>query len=470
MKNSFLFSKILKDLDVDFLLKNLYPIFKNTICGDLFLENEISHSIMMENGKIIKNIKDYLKGFSIRKYSNNITYMFSSTDLNLNNILNYINKINKLLGFPNEKLLINEIPLISSKNFQNIYEKTNKIENNFQDLLKEINEYIQLKPFVSNLIISVNHESNHREIYNEKLQVVEKITNLWSLRMNLTLEKDGKYETFYRTLSNQESIEFIKRNWKKLADELWHDANELFSAKFLEAGNYTILCAPGDAGTIIHEAVGHALESDLLFTNNSCFTNKQGEKIANNIVTVIDDGTIENARGTIDYDDEGNKAHKNILIKNGEFIGELNNKIYAHKTNRSFSGNGRREHFNNDVIPRMTNTYLEAGTSKLQNMLEKIKKGVYMKFIGGGQVNTATGSFVFEGKISYMIENGKITHPLKEVMLMGNCKDILNNIVDISEDMSLCNSGGYCGKDGQMVPVTVGGPFFAINNVTIGGK
>lgn len=468
--NNFIASKILKDLDADFLIKNLYPILQETICGDLFLENEISHTIIMENGKIIKNIKSYLKGFSLRKYTNNITYMFSSTNITIDNILLYINKVNNLLSIENKPFLIDKIPLISTKNFEKIHEEKDATTNDSQDFLKEINEYIYGKPYVSNLVISINYENNHREIYNEKFQVVEKITNFWSLRLNLTLKKDNTYETFYRSISNQESINFLKNNWKKIADELWHDANELLKSKFLTAGTYTILCAPGDAGTIIHEAVGHALESDLLFTNNSCFTNKQGEKIANDIVTVIDDGTIENARGTIDYDDEGNKAHKNILIKDGIFVGELNNKIYANKSKKKFSGNGRREHFDEDVIPRMTNTYLEAGTSKFEDMLKKIQRGIYVKFIGGGQVDTATGSFVFEGKISYMIENGEITFPLKEVMLMGNCKDILYNIVEISENMSLCHSGGYCGKDGQMVPVTVGGPFFTINNVTIGGK
>jgi TldD protein len=469
MKNLFVCSKILKDLNVNFLIKNLYPLFQDTICGDLFLENEITHNIIMENGKVIKNIKNYLKGFSVRIYKNHITYMLSSTDVTLDNIGLYINKLLKILNILPNEIQLNNVPLISTKNFQKFYKKEID-DNDAKKLLKEIHTYINNKGYVSNLILSINYENNHREIYNEKLEVVEKITNHWSLRFNLTLQKDKTYETFYRSISNQDSIDFLKDNWKKIADELWADAYELLKATFLTAGTYTILCAPGDAGTIIHEAVGHALESDLLFTNNSCFSNKQGEKIANDIVTVIDDGTIENARGTIDYDDEGNEAKKNILIKDGIFVGELNNKIYAYKSKNKFSGNGRRQHFDDDVIPRMTNTYLAAGTSKFEDMLAKIDKGVYVKFIGGGQVDTATGSFVFEGKISYMIENGKITHPLKEVMLMGNCKDILHNIIEISENMLLCHSGGYCGKDGQNVPVTVGGPFFTIKNVTIGGK
>lgn len=462
---SFFKSKIIPELDINILQNNIFPAIGNSVCGDLFLEKENSFIILMENGKVIKNIQNSLKGFSIRKYINNIMYLLSSSDLNINKIIEYSKKISN----NKEDFNYKEINFLNTKNFLEKYHFNFNYTEELKLLIGKINNYIFSKKHVSNLIINFNYVKNHREIYNEKFEVVEKIHILFTLRFNLTLKKDDKYEVFYRAISNQD-YEYILKNWQKIADELWEDGYSLLNGKTINAGIYTILCAPGDAGTILHEAVGHALETDALFTNTSCFSNEQNKKIANDCVTVVDDGTVEDARGTIEYDDEGTRAQKNILIKNGIFVGEMNNKIYAYKSNQKPSGNGRREHFDCEVIPRMTNTYLEAGKEDADLMLKNIKNGIFVKFIGGGQVNTSVGSFVFEGKIAYLIENGKLTSSLKEVMLMGNCKDILNNIIAVSKDMSLCHSGGYCGKDGQQVPVTVGGPYFVINNVTVGGK
>jgi TldD protein len=468
--NYFKQSKIIPSLTSKILKEEILPYIHNDLCGDLFIEENFTAQITSENGKIVRNSKSLSSGFSVRKVNNEeLVYLLGSTDVSLENILNYVQKLYTISG---EKVPISQenFSIYTTREFDVLKAKKEFIENKTCDFIMKIYEYMKNKDYIQNIIINIVCGKNHREIYSEALKVTEKYRVMWSLNINITLKKDNKYEVFYKSISSQKGFGFLEEKWQELADFVWNGANDLLNAIEIEAGTKIIVCAPGESGTMLHEAVGHALESDFLTTNNSCFSGKQGKIIGNQCVTVIDDGDIEGVRGTIEYDDEGTKAQHNILIKNGVFTGELSDKINSKKQNMNSSGNGRRESFAHNVIPRMTNTYLAAGSSLLQEMIGKIKEGIFVKDIGGGQVDISTGSFVFAARLAYLIEDGKITSPIKGVMLMGNATRALHDIIEVGNDLSLCNGSGSCGKNGQMVPVCVGCPSFTLQNITVGGK
>lgn len=461
-------SKILPNLKYEDFLNHIFPYIYSSICGDLFLEKNSIYFISLENGKIKENLVKKIKGFSVRKYTD-MLYVLSSNFLSLENIFLYCKKLynisNKIYNLPDNLSLEYK----SNKNFSSleIEEFSEEISINF---LKEIYDYILLNEFVCNTIISINLNKNHREIYNEKKEIIENFKSIWSLSIQVTFKKEDKIETFYKSLSSQKGFVFLKENWKNLVNFILKSGNDLLKAKEITAGSYTIVCAAGESGTIIHEAVGHALESDFLYNNTSCFSNQKFQKIANEQVNVVDDGSLEGARGSIFYDDEGNESKINYLIKDGIFVGEINDKTYSFFSNQKNSCNSRRENFLCKPIPRMTNTFLLPGNNSLEKMISEINYGIFVMDIGGGQVDISTGDFVFQAKISYLIENGKITDPLKGVMLMGNAKKTLFNIDAIGNDLSVIFSGGTCGKNGQNVPVCVGCPSFRIKEIVIGGK
>lgn len=469
--NNFMESSIVSELTLNEFKNNIFPFIYSHICGDLFIEENSIFRMTLENGKITNNVKSISKGFSVRKVNEEGTvYLLSSTDVTLSRIIEYSKKLWNLTSKETPPTSHDNFQFHQTKDFHSIKASRETINNETHSFIHEIYEYLKNKSYISNVIITIGCSRNHREIYNEKMHIVEKFRCIWSLHINITLKRDNQQEVFYKGISSQMGFAYLKQEWKELANYVYDAANDLLNAIPVKAGSKTIVCAPGECGTMLHEAVGHALESDFLFNKSSCFSGKKGHTIANSCVTVIDDGTIDGVRGTIEYDDEGTKATHNILIQNGMFTGELSSKFYSHKQGINATGNGRRESFAHNAIPRMTNTYLAAGSSSLQEMITNVKNGIFVKDIGGGQVVTSTGAFVFAARLAYLIENGKVTSPIKGAMLMGNCTSALFNIVEVGNDWSLCKGSGNCGKNGQTVPVCVGCPSFTLQNITIGGE
>ena len=258
----------------------------------------------------------------------------------------------------------------------------------------------------------------------------------------------------------------------KVAEELAKEAGRvtmaMLPAEDAPAGEYPIVLAKGDCGTFFHEAIGHSLEGDGARKKTTCFWDKKGEMIATKKVSLADDGTVPGARGSINVDDEGTLGQKNILIDKGECTGFLCDKLNAKLMGTKSTGNGRRESYQHYPIPRMTNTYLMAGQDDPEDILKSVKKGIYIAKIGGGNVSPTTGRFVFSVPEGYMIEDGKITTPLKGIQLMGNGPDVLMNITMVGPDLEIWG-GGTCGKDGQGKPVSDGNPTLKVAKITIGG-
>ncbi|MDP4837216.1 MAG: metalloprotease TldD [Burkholderiales bacterium] len=235
------------------------------------------------------------------------------------------------------------------------------------------------------------------------------------------------------------------------------------------AGEMTVVLGAGWPGILLHEAIGHGLEGDFNRKGSSAFTGRIGERVAAKGVTVVDDGTIPDRRGSLSVDDEGTPTARTVLIDDGILCGYMQDTLNARLMGVSPTGNGRRESYAHVPMPRMTNTYMLNGAMEREEILSSVKNGIYAANFGGGQVDIVSGKFVFSASEAYLIENGKITKPVKGATLIGNGPDVLTRVSMIGNDMSLDSGVGTCGKDGQSVPVGVGQPTLRIDGLTVGG-
>jgi TldD protein len=253
------------------------------------------------------------------------------------------------------------------------------------------------------------------------------------------------------------------------AEKAVHQAVVNLGAKPAPAGVMTVVLGAGWPGILLHEAIGHGLEADFNRKGSSAFSGRIGERVAADGVTVVDDGTIARRRGSLNIDDEGNPTQCTMLIENGILKGYLQDSLNARLMNTSVTGNGRRESFAHIPMPRMTNTYMLNGDSSPEDIISSVKHGLYAVNFGGGQVDITSGKFVFSAAEAYMVEDGKITYPVKGATLIGNGPDVLKRVAMIGNDMSLDPGVGTCGKEGQSVPVGVGQPTLRIDGLTVGG-
>jgi len=235
------------------------------------------------------------------------------------------------------------------------------------------------------------------------------------------------------------------------------------------AGEMTVVLGPGWPGVLLHEAIGHGLEGDFNRKGSSAFSGRIGQRVAAKGVTVLDDGTLADRRGSLNIDDEGQASQSNVLIEDGILMGYMQDAMNARLMKVRPTGNGRRESYAHVPMPRMTNTYMLAGEKKPEEIVASISKGLYATNFGGGQVDITSGKFVFSASEAYWVENGKIQYPVKGATLVGNGPDALTRVTMIGNDMSLDSGVGTCGKEGQSVPVGVGQPTLRIDGLTVGG-
>ena len=235
------------------------------------------------------------------------------------------------------------------------------------------------------------------------------------------------------------------------------------------AGTMTVVLGPGWPGVLLHEAVGHGLEGDFNRKGSSAFAGRMGQRVAAPGVTVVDDGTLPGRRGSLTVDDEGNPTQRTVLIEDGVLRGYMQDSLNARLMKMPLTGNARRESFAHVTLPRMTNTYMLAGSHDPREIIASVRKGLYATNFGGGQVDITNGKFVFSAAEAYLIEDGKVTHPVKGATLIGNGPDALTRVSMIGNDLALDSGIGTCGKEGQSVPVGVGQPTLKIEGLTVGG-
>ena len=231
----------------------------------------------------------------------------------------------------------------------------------------------------------------------------------------------------------------------------------------------TVVLGAGWPGILLHEAIGHGLEGDFNRKGTSAFSGRIGERVASDLCTVVDDGTLPGRRGSLSIDDEGTATENTVLIENGILKGYMQDKLNARLMGVKSTGNGRRESYASLPMPRMTNTYMLPGTHNPEEIIRSVKKGLYAKNFAGGQVDITSGKFVFSASEAYLIENGQITRAVKGATLIGNGPDVLTKVSMVGTDLQLDSGVGSCGKEGQSVPVGVGQPTLKIDGITVGG-
>jgi TldD protein len=264
--------------------------------------------------------------------------------------------------------------------------------------------------------------------------------------------------------------ELVQDNaWQRFADEAVRQALVNLEADAAPAGTMTVVLGPGWPGVLLHEAVGHGLEGDFNRKGTSAFSGRLGQKVAADCVTVVDDGTLPRRRGSLTVDDEGTPTERTVLIENGVLCTYMQDKLNARLMNMPTSGNGRRESFAHLPMPRMTNTFMLPGDYEAEEIIASVGRGLYAVNFAGGQVDITSGRFVFSASEAYLIENGKVTRPVKGATLIGNGPEAMTRVSMVGNDLRMDPGVGVCGKDGQSVPVGVGQPTLRIDGLTVGG-
>jgi TldD protein len=340
------------------------------------------------------------------------------------------------------------------------------------ELLYEIDKFARsLDPRVKNVFVSLGSEYKVILVATSQGLVTGDVQPLTRLNVSCIAEEDGNRQIgSYGGGGRVEFGFFIdNKDYERYAREAVRQALLNLEAVDAPAGTMDVVLGPGWPGILLHEAIGHGLEGDFNRKKTSAFTDRIGEKVASELCTVVDDGTIPSRRGSINIDDEGTPTHRTVLIEKGILKGYLQDKLNAGLMKMPLTGNGRRESYAHIPMPRMTNTFMLAGDSAPEDIVRSVKKGLYAVSFGGGQVDITSGKFVFSASEAYLIEDGKVTRPVKGATLIGNGPDVLTRVSRVGSDLKLDEGVGTCGKDGQSVPVGVGLPTIKIDGLTVGG-
>ncbi len=438
---------------------------------DIFFEETESRIISLEDSKIEQFASGKISGVGIRVVKDFNVFYSCFDEIKEKNFLDIIKNIksNFLIDRKNKKN-IHIQRIITNKN--NIKIPHNKIKTDKKiELLKDMDNYIRkISQNIKQVKLTLSEKIQDVKIINDTGNYV------WDKRIYTTFiifivaGKENIIETGYSVISGCAGYElFEQQDIKEKVNETAESALRLLDIKEKITGKMPAVISAKAGGTLIHEAVGHSLEADLVQKDMSeYYKDKTGEKVASSLITVIDDATLSGKRGSYNFDDEGIMSQKTILIENGILKNYLYDRITALKDKKNPTGNGRRESFLHIPIPRMSNIYIKPGKGKEKDLIKDTKTGIYIKKMGGGQVNTVTGEFIFEIKEGYKIENGKITKPVRDATLLGKGPEILKSIDAVCDDLGF--ESGTCGKDGQGVPVSDAQPTIRIPEILIGSK
>lgn len=291
------------------------------------------------------------------------------------------------------------------------------------------------------------------------------------LNVNIVAEQNGRRETGAYGIGGRYLYDdlFDEATWNRVIDTALDQALVNLESVDAPAGEMTVLLGPGWPGVLLHEAVGHGLEGDFNRKGTSAFSGRIGERVAAPGVTVVDDGTMTNRRGSLSIDDEGTPTSETVLIENGILKGYMQDRLNARLMGVEPTGNGRRESYEHAPMPRMTNTFMRGGEDDPAELLSRMKDGIFAKSFGGGQVDIVSGKFVFSCTEAYKVENGKLGAPIKGATLIGDGPSVLTRVTGIGNDMELDEGIGTCGKGGQSVPAGVGQPTLLVDGLTVGG-
>ena len=439
--------------------------------GELFVEEVFTENILLDDNKIKSSTFDNDKGFGIRTVKNDEIKFYHNSEVNEDTLKKGIKLIKTNRSINTEKLNKKII-----KTNKNLYDNTNPLYQRSLkqkiDLLEKINSYARkLDSSVKQVSVGINGNFQNVEIVKLGGNTFYDSRPLVRMNVSISIEKNGRVETGSYGFGGRHMYDklFSKKNWKCAIDSAFQQAKVKLKAKETPAGEQTVVLGPGWPGILLHEAIGHGLEGDFNRKQTSAFYDLVGKRVASDQVTIVDDGTIPERRGSLTIDDEGTPSQNTTLIENGILKGFMQDRLNARLMNKDSTGNGRRQSYSHIPMPRMTNTYMLSGKYDHDELIKSTKKGIYATQFSGGQVDITSGKFVFSASEAYEITNGKIGKPLKGATLIGNGPEILKEVAMVGNNLKLDNGIGTCGKEGQMVPVGVGQPSLKIKKLTVGG-
>jgi TldD protein len=339
-------------------------------------------------------------------------------------------------------------------------------------LLREVDAYIRGRdPRVRQVMVSLAAVLDTVLVARSDGALAADVRPLVRCNVTVIVEHNGRREQGYSGGGGRHGYDELLGGGRALgfADEALRQALVNLEAVDAPAGSMPVVVGAGWPGVLLHEAVGHGLEGDFNRKGTSTYAGRMGEQVASSLCTIVDDGTLPGRRGSLSVDDEGTPTRCTTLIENGRLVGYMQDTLNARLMGVAPTGNGRRESFAHLPMPRMTNTYMLAGQSDPQDIIRSVKRGLYAVNFGGGQVDITSGKFVFSATEAYLIEDGKVTTPVKGATLIGNGPEAMTRVSMVGNDLALDEGVGICGKDGQSVPVGVGQPTLKIDQLTVGG-
>ena len=439
--------------------------------ADLYFQYSRSEGWSLEEGQVKSGSFSIDQGVGVRAVSGEKTAFAYSDDINLA-ALESAAQATRAIALAGGNA---QVPALRHSAGRDLYRPTDPIgslaDGDKIRLLETLEKYARaIDPRVSQVIASLAAEYEVVLIARNDGVMTADVRPLVRLNVQVIAEADGKREQGYAGGGGRFDYDyFTDAILRDYAAQAVHQALVNLNAKAAPAGAMTVVLGSGWPGILLHEAIGHGLEGDFNRKGSSAFSGRVGERVAAPGVTVVDDGTIAKRRGSLNVDDEGNPTQHTVLIEDGILRGYIQDSLNARLMGVAPTGNGRRESFAHIPMPRMTNTYMYNGDRDPQEIIASVQRGLYAVNFGGGQVDITSGKFVFSAAEAYMIEDGKVTYPVKGATLIGNGPDVLTRVAMIGNDMQLDSGIGTCGKEGQSVPVGVGQPTLRIDGLTVGG-
>jgi len=439
--------------------------------ADLFFEHKISNNIGLQDGKVNIASSNIDYGVGIRVLKGDQTGFAYSESLETASMLDAARLAASIAANPstfsrgkiNEKIPADYYSI--SRPWEDVSVK-DKVP-----FVQKINDRIfNMDEKVVKVNASLNDETSYVLFYNSEGMLSYDYRPLTSFAAVCIMQKGKQIENSYSSRSYRKGFEWLTDD---LVDELAREAvdntNILFEATKPRAGELPVILGAGGSGILLHEAIGHTFEADFNRKGTSIFSDKMGKKVAENFINIIDDGTLENNRGSLNIDDEGSDVKKTYLVKDGILNSYIHDRISAAHYGVDPTGNGRRQSFRNIPLPRMRSTYMEPGPHSREDILAQVDYGVYVDNFSNGQVKIGAGDFTFFVKSGYIVENGKLTQPIKDINIIGNGPQALADISMAANDYKTDNGTWMCGKGGQSVPVTMGLPTVLVKKLTVGG-
>ncbi len=442
--------------------------------ADIYFQYSRSESWSLEEGIVKSGSYSIDKGVGLRAVSGEKTGFAFSDDLSLDSLTNAAVSARGIahgMGSSGGGLVSR-----SDQKAPALYDEVNPLDSLSEadkiELLGQVEREARAQdPRVKEVIVNLTGEHDVVMVVRQDGTICADVRPLIRLNVMVVAEQNGRRERGSFGGGSRESYDYLVREGRALgyAREAVRQAIVNLESVDGPAGTMTVVLGPGWPGILLHEAIGHGLEGDFNRKGTSAFSGRIGERVASDLCTIVDDGTIVNRRGSLSIDDEGTRSQNTVLIENGVLKGYMQDLTNARLMGHNPTGNGRRESYAHLPMPRMTNTYMLPGESEHEEIIESVKDGLYAVQFGGGQVDITSGNFVFSATEAYLIENGKVTSPVKGATLIGNGPDVLTRVSMVGNNLELDSGVGVCGKNGQAVPVGVGQPTLRIDGITVGG-